>query len=226
MTQSSQLLERDVLALLAANYEERGYHFITYPPPGLLPEFLEGYRPDAIAVGTNDNIVIEVKSAGETPGQKLDEIASLVSAHPGWRFLVYYAGNALQSTGPIETLETPRLVDGLSEVKSLKDAGQFRAAFVLAWALLEAVFRTVEFDQGKLETKPQTPGRVVEQLEMLGMLTDVEATRLRELVQIRNRIVHGAVTMRDLSSELDFMIPLLGKLIETVAPAPRPISDR
>jgi uncharacterized protein YutE (UPF0331/DUF86 family) len=218
--------ERDVLALLAENYEGRGFRFIPYPSKDLLPEFLGSYRPDGIAVGDNENIIVEVKFSGSPSDTRLDEIASRVAAHPGWRFLVYYVGDDLKIPPPIETLESSSLIENLYEIERLREGGHPRAAFVLAWSLFEAIFRTVEASQEKPETKPQSPGRVVEQLEMLGMLSEVEAKRLRALIPVRNHIVHGGATTHDLTTDLDVMVPLLRKLIETIAPSPRPSSGR
>ena len=53
--------ERLVLDRLKETYEHQGYQFFIEPLPQMLPPFLGGVRPDALALKPGDNQVIEVK---------------------------------------------------------------------------------------------------------------------------------------------------------------------
>ena len=59
MQTNSAEYETDLLRALRPQYESKGYTFFIHPTSDLIPPFLRGYRPDAIAVSEKDNVVIE-----------------------------------------------------------------------------------------------------------------------------------------------------------------------
>jgi uncharacterized protein YutE (UPF0331/DUF86 family) len=58
----------------------------------------------------------------------------------------------------------------------------------MAWATFEALSRALL--PGKF-TRPQSPGRLVEELTSEGHVTPNEADVLRRLAVLRNRLIHG-----------------------------------
>jgi uncharacterized protein YutE (UPF0331/DUF86 family) len=65
---------RQKLQEIAAEYEARGYDVLVEPRPEQLPEFLAGFRPDLVARGPNESVVVEVKVGTQTQ-QLLDRQA-------------------------------------------------------------------------------------------------------------------------------------------------------
>jgi hypothetical protein len=61
MISEHQLWESNVLRNLQVASEARGLTFYINPPREVIPDFLGNYEPDAIAVGPEGGIVIEVK---------------------------------------------------------------------------------------------------------------------------------------------------------------------
>jgi hypothetical protein len=61
MISEERLLESNALKNLQKLSEERGLKFYLNPPREIVPDFLGDYRPDAIALGPEGGIIIEMK---------------------------------------------------------------------------------------------------------------------------------------------------------------------
>ena len=97
----------------------------------------------------------------------------------------------------------------IKEVKQLRSSGAVRPSFLLAWAVLEAEARRLI---GNQLGRPQTPGRVVQMLGQEGYLPPDEADSIRRLADVRNRLIHGELSV-DLSREsLDQLLAALDQL--------------
>jgi uncharacterized protein YutE (UPF0331/DUF86 family) len=185
----SQSRERRVLDALQQSYEARGFSFFKYPSGNLIPEFLGDYTPDAIALGPNENIVIEVMSnarrAAEFPAA---QIAERFRNQGKWKFELILADELELEDNKITPSSKEMIDSALAEIRSLADTRHERAALILAWGALEAAARLC---QPSLENKPKTPKSLVELLEREGLVSYATARRLRALVNARNGIVHG-----------------------------------
>lgn len=191
---SSPEQERQVLEALRPQYESRGYKFTIYPGREALPDFLGSYQPDAIAVRYDDRIAIEVRLRQTGPASRqLESVRKLFDGHPEWSFKVFYSG----APGPsvlLNRASAQELLQHASSVEALSQLGEYRAALVMAWALLEGALRAVE--EGEASARPLTPGSVVQKLVMDGLLDQASGTRLRSLVELRNRTVHGDIAVQ------------------------------
>ena len=79
-----------LLGRLQKDAEKRGWKFYIHPPPHVIPEFLEGYCPDALGIGPDGGVVIEINARRhETPIQSVAKIASLIEAQKGWDYRVF-----------------------------------------------------------------------------------------------------------------------------------------
>lgn len=196
--------ERDVLESLRPQYEQQGFTFKIAPDRASLPEFLGNYVPDAIAQKGDRNIAIEVKRVQSRPTQaKIQEIRRLFDGHPDWQFTVVYAG-----PGPLESVTVPSASPNairtrLHEVRHLSEAGYPEAALVMAWSLLEAALQAVS---ERSEGKPRTPGTVVQTLAMNGYISPETERKVRELIQLRNRIVHGDVMAQPTAANVELVL--------------------
>lgn len=181
--------EADILRTLRSRYERQGYTFVSHPTEDLLPDFLRGFRPDALAISSRGSVVIEVKTSRSSAGGKsLAQIAERVSAHPNWKFEVYYAGDF-----PRALYESPGddvIRKLISEVKGLAKAGQTRASLVMGWAALEAITRSLR-SGGEGRSGPMIPSEIVEWLTREGHIDNAKGRVLRQLIKKRNAVVHG-----------------------------------
>lgn len=91
MINEGQVLEMDVLKDLQASYEQRGLKFYINPSSELVPPFLEGYRPDAIALRPNGSAIIEIiHRQGPATKKHFSELSKRFGSTPvgnSWEFI-------------------------------------------------------------------------------------------------------------------------------------------
>lgn len=184
--------EAEVLEGLRSRYEDQGFTFTIAPDQSMLPAFLaSSYVPDAVAQKPGQNVAIELKQHQSPSDQRrLQELRRLFDGHPEWQFHVVY-----MNSGPLPSITIPPASPGairgrVDEARTLSKDGHQRAAFVIAWSLLEAALHSVDDDEA---SRPRTPGTVVQTLAMNGFISAETERRIRELIQLRNRIVHGDI---------------------------------
>jgi uncharacterized protein YutE (UPF0331/DUF86 family) len=187
---SDSVAERTILENLLPNLEADGYQVFLRPTASIIPSFMKGYVPDAIALREDKKLAIEVMSR-RSPGTtaRLKRIGELFRGQESWDLCVYW----IEDTANVKELPVAPIAaikSTLSDARKLVDSGVPTAALLLAWAGLEALARTVMPERFK---RPQTPGRVVEILSSEGYFTPTEADFLRELVRVRNAVIHGDI---------------------------------
>lgn len=208
----AQTREQDVLNILQRQYEADGFSFIKNPSGNALPEFLRQIQPDAIAVGRGQNIVIEVKSSRRLRDQgRLAQMARLLQDRHDWQFKIFYADD-LSSTDDVLPVPGKAAIEKeIAEVRTLLRGDSVRAAFVLAWALLEAAARRL--GRGTAQQTPKMPSSIAELLGREGLISTEESRRLWQLAAVRNAVVHG-----DLSREVHREdVELLARIIESLS---------
>lgn len=195
--------EAQFLESLRPQYEGQGYAFIIHPGPGEVPDFLGSYRPDAIARKEGSKIAIEVKRRlTHSVERSLEEIRRLFVEHPDWQLVVAYMGRD-PAAGPAIAPASPSLIRSrMEEVRSLVRANSQRAAFVMAWALLEAALHRLA-DSGR---RPLSPATIVQALAMLGFFDPVDERRMRELADLRNRVVHGDLAAEPTEQDVERLL--------------------
>ena len=180
--------ERRVLSLIRPRFEAQGYSFIEFPADEVLPAFMGGYHPDAIALGKDKSIAIEVKVRRNSSIEKnLRSISERFKGQPSWEFQVVYGDEV--DDEPIEASTPAQIEQHIAEGEMLLRAGHHRAALILGWAAIEAIARTL--DPGFPTNGARTMRQAVELLEHLGRLRFEEAQELRELLPLRAKVIHG-----------------------------------
>lgn len=185
---SAKQTEGRVLALLRNRYEEAGFSFIEHPESADLPAFMQGYRPDALALGKDQSIAIEVKLRRDPVAEKnLKEISKRFEGQSPWVFRVVYGDEVDEE--PIGPPTLDQIQAQIAEAEDLLVHDHPRAALVIGWAAIEAIARTLSADFPS--TGPRTMRQAVELLEHLGRLRFHEAQLLRSLLPLRTKVVHG-----------------------------------
>lgn len=211
----SEEVEAAYLETLRARFEADGYEFIVHPSQSQVPDFVGSYRPDAIARKAGKNIAIEVKRSRSTQSQDaLQRIQKLFAGHPDWQLNAFIV--AEESTDPITVPPSSRdkIKAQLEEARAIKDAGHYRAALLLGWALLESVSHSLP---DELPSRPRKPGTVIQMLAMRGYLEEATEQKLRSLAVLRNRVVHGDLSVDVTSADADFVLTAAA---EALAAAP------
>jgi uncharacterized protein YutE (UPF0331/DUF86 family) len=189
MVTEAEKTQADILRTLRNRYQRRGYTFVAHPTEDLIPDFLRGYRPDALALSDRDSVVIEIKTRQSPSSEKsLAQIAGRVAQQPNWKFEIYYAGDF-----PRPVYDKPNEAEIsmlLEEIRGLRKAGFDRAALVMAWAALEALARAFR-SENKNGSAPMIPSEIVEWLSRTGHVDNATGRSLRNMIKVRNAVVHG-----------------------------------
>ena len=197
--------EKQFIESLRARYEDKGFTFTVHPETTQLPDFLGSYTPDAVAQKPGHNIVIEVKQR-QSPSTEhaLKEIRKLFEGHPDWQFQVVFMG----SDDPLQPVTIPASAPAtirsqIIEARKMIAKGYHRQAFIVAWSLMEAALRVVV---PETDSRPRTPGTVVQTLATYGCIEPDTEQRLRDLIGLRNRIVHGDLTAAPSTAEIELVL--------------------
>lgn len=199
--------ELDLLASLRRQYEAKGFSFEIQPDRQRLPDFLGSYVPDAIARKADENVAIEVrKSRSQASEFSLQQIRSRFDGHPDWTFAVAYAAEDPLKTLKVKPAAVSAIRRQLNDVRMLMTQGHTRAAFLLAWSLLEATLLNVE---GEQEARPRTPASVLQGLAMLGRIEPETERRLRSAILLRNAVVHGDLTVEPTRQDVETLAQVI-----------------
>ena len=199
---------RQVLEQLVPQLEAEGYTVFIEPSRQLLPPFMEGYIPDAIALKSNKNLAIEVIVEGPSAKLKADRLKGRFDNAKDWELRVYY----VRPTGRKEALQamTKEVVDtSVASVETLTSEGHISAALLIAWATFEALGRALIPEKF---ARPQSPARLIEVLATDGLITPSEADMLRKLANVRNQLIHGNLNPSVDRTELQKFIDVLKTL--------------
>lgn len=179
--------DQPFIETLRARYETKGFAFIVDPEAPELPAFMKSYRPDAIASKSGRNVAIAIKGRqSSTALRSLQQIRRLFDDQPDWQLDVVFAGG---STMRMPVISSAKVLDHKREILALSADGHRRAALVMAWSLLEAALQSI----GIAENKARSAVSVLDVLASEGYVEPDMERRLRPLVELRDRIVHGDV---------------------------------
>ena len=178
--------ELEVMDLLVPELEAEGYEVFLQPRRQLLPQFLKGYKPDAIARRPDKSLVVEIVRQSEPPDPRIAEIASILKKQKDWDLKLVW----VTPTGSRKEIDSPSpatIRKRTGEVRTLAEEGHFVSA--------------LQF--------PQTPARLTQVLSNHGFITPSEADKLRSLAQKRNKVAHGDFTLRVTKSDIENMLDTL-----------------
>jgi uncharacterized protein YutE (UPF0331/DUF86 family) len=202
MTALSATRESDFLQSLMPGYESEGFSVFLHPSHEMLPPFLRGYQPDAIAIKDDKKIAIEIKRDATHRAAQMEQLQKIFEEHPEWELRVYYIPGRPQE----EDIQAPDILEidaALAEVEQLKGAGHFRAALIMAWAALEAASRAL-LPQNL--ARPQPANKLIEILASEGIVTPTEADSLRKAINLRNAVTHGHFALSISEQQVDQVV--------------------
>lgn len=188
--------EHAALDKMARVWEAQGYKVIREPNVEVRPKFLGSYTPDAIAIGPNTSLVIEVVNPSQRSVEtRIRQLQRLLANEKGWKLEVVYL-NSDQTT--LSRASNEDIDNTLKVVEKLADIDH-RAAFLLGWATLEAVTRATSPD---IATKGLSPRSLIDLLVSQGHIKQSDGNKLRDLGNIRNQIVHGQLDLKPTSADI------------------------
>lgn len=207
------------MAVIAANsilqnmlptLEAEGYEVYLKPGNLLLPPFLKGHAPDAIALRADKNIAISIASKSAEQRKKIKTAIAVFKDQPGWELRVVWIEPA--TLGDTLSVQSDATVsERLEKVRTLVDQGQLEASLLMGWAALEALARSIFVERFG---QPQTTGRIVQILASEGYLTPTEADKLRALAAKRNMVSHGEFRADVSRDEMEEFLAIVENLQE------------
>lgn len=195
----------EFLETLVSGYEAEGFSVFLHPTRDMLPAFMHGYEPDAIAAKEGKKIVIEIKRDPNRRPERIEALQRMLASHPEWELRVYYIPSDPETGEEFQAPDIAQIDAALAEVNELKRAGHLRAALVMAWAALEAAGRIL---LPRNLARPQPTRKLIEALASEGIVTPDEADSLRSAISLRNAATHG-----------DFAVPVTEKEVDQVVTA-------
>lgn len=189
---SDEIRERRKIREVAREYRRAGYEVLVEPAGPQVPAFLGDYRPDLIAIGDQESVVIEVKSTrGFDRSEANREIAASVARQPGWRFELVVTSPRRERQNEEQAPWDLPVVDGyLEQVRRLLETENREAAFLLLWANTEALLRRVALREG-VRLGSLSPAQLVRELATQGVLERPDYFALEKAATFRNAFAHG-----------------------------------
>ena len=196
MNTTSLHLDRKLLESFRTHYEQDGYRFLVEPARHLLPDFLQGFHPDAIALSNGGGVVIEVKRFKQPADRSriLSNLAKEVARHPGWKLDIVYStpfhplgGWLLPSHEEIQA----RLASARREISNLEEGrntvGDAAVQLLILWPIFEATARRRLIDENASTGRSiLNPKAVIEALVDEGLISDDDASKVVDLMQLRD----------------------------------------
>jgi hypothetical protein len=178
---------------IAADYRAQGYDVRIEPGPKEVPAFLAGFRPDLIARGPHDSVVVEVKVGTATAAsERFRELAEMIREQPGWRFSLVVIDPRSDEVAPLTQplLNRQAIAYRLERANELLRTGLTDAAFLLFWVSTEALLRQLASREGlPLERFPSST--LLKELFSLGILSRDDLEVAQRALAVRNALVHG-----------------------------------
>jgi uncharacterized protein YutE (UPF0331/DUF86 family) len=199
---------RQVLEQLVPQLQAEGYTVYLEPSRHLLPPFMEGYTPDAIALRQDKNLAIEVIVEGPSSKANEDRLKHRFERRKDWELRLYYVRPAGRREG-LPAMAEKTIDSSIESLEGLISSGQISAAILIAWATFEALGRSLSPEKF---AQPQTPARLIEVLAADGTVTPSEADLLRKLANSRNRLIHGTLNEKIDPADLTKFVAILRTL--------------
>ena len=214
MSSASSQSATVILQLLLPNLEAEGFRVFLHPSRSILPPFMRGYQPDAIAMKPDKKVAIEVKSYPSPAEPQIRKLREMFAAHPDWELRVVYAPT--QGTEQaIAIIPHQLVVENLDRLLKVFDEAGPVPALLLGWSVFEAAARSLIPEH---LARPQTPSHLLEVLASDGYVTPAEADTLRELGDARNKAAHGKLDAAVSREQMAELATITRSLLDLAAP--------
>jgi hypothetical protein len=173
---------------IAEEYKKLGYKVTVAPPAKQLPKFLSRFRPDLVAEGARESVVVEVQSTSRKRGSDYwTALSDALQKHPGWRLDLILNGSSERIPKTInERLVRKRLDEG----RVLAEQGMLAASLLITWSAAEAAMRLAS-KRNEVDLPDQQTATVITRLYTDGVIERGEYDFLLESMRMRNTVAHG-----------------------------------
>jgi uncharacterized protein YutE (UPF0331/DUF86 family) len=213
--------ESEVLSRVSQSLVAEGFDVIVEPRGFDLPDFLGALAPDAIAHRGDEHLVVEVVPRSIPSQAKLRLLRHALLGRPGWSLRTVWTSGREVKAPNVSSLSD--VLASLKEVAELIEGNHFRPAFLMCWAIFESLGRVLMPAELKM---PQTPSRIVEHIASAGLVSRDEASALRRMAQIRNRLIHGELHVFNSESTVRELADILMRVAKIAEDGGLPAFER
>lgn len=181
--------------LIAKRYEEQGYVVSIEPPASAFPFPLGNYKPDLLATKGDDNLIIEVKSAGaRSNSDTYFRFDQEVQRHPGWKFLLVTVSDAdlqEQASETTHRVDIAKIQEHLRNIDQVAEKPEL-AILVLPglWTAYMSALRLLASHEG-IDDESYSDLSFLNKTYTLGLLSYDEYDSAKRLMKLRNHAVHN-----------------------------------
>jgi uncharacterized protein YutE (UPF0331/DUF86 family) len=181
--------ERAALDKMEPIWSAQGYRVVREPGIADLPNFLGKYRPDALAVGKQPGLVVEViNPLNPSNKTKIKQLQSLLAGRSDWALEVLYLASDQIPITLTPNSEIRRTLDKVEKLTKIDP----RAGLMLAWASLEAIGRTLSPVSA---AKTISARSLIDLLVSEGHISQHDGEALRKFADMRNKLTHGQLQL-------------------------------
>jgi hypothetical protein len=217
-------MNRAALEKVAEKYRADGYDVHIFPSKADLPQFLQHFTPDMLAIRDHEKVVVEVAERSDLrKDASLSYVAAEVNSQPGWRFdLIVQSPDT--SIDPVFTASTEPTSDDILQLANtaerLVSAGELTAACMVAWSAVEAALRQIATTAG-LDLESRAPRYLLNALATEGLIPQDDYSTLISVFRLRNTLAHGLKPSSMTSDAPEFLIDLTRRIVK---PANTPVT--
>ena len=186
--------EFEITRTIAERCRRDGYMVNTEPSSADVPFDLGGYRPDIIAERDGQHYIVEVKKdATRLSLDRFERIASGVSAHPGWQFVLVTSDDAESSTTSSPepgVMQIGAVRAYLKDAEELLSRGASETAVLVFWAAIEGLLRRKAL-AAHVPAERLPVRLLLKHLYSHGEVSMEQFDALSTLLRVRNDLAHG-----------------------------------
>jgi REase_AHJR-like len=173
---------------VAEDYRRRGYIVYVEPTEKNLPSFLKDFRPDLVAEGPEDSVVVEVKKGGNKAAQSWPQLMERIKQHPGWRFEVVGLDRDADIVSSL--LTAPEIERRIDQGQKLLRSASIDAALLVVWSATEAILRHI-VNNNNINTPDYRTGTLITRIYGNGEMDKEDYNSLIQGMRFRNSLTHG-----------------------------------
>ena len=186
--------EAEKVQEIALEFERKDYTVLIDPSSDRIPFDLKNYQPDLIAFKGSGGVIVEIKSSlKRLPIQKFHDISLRISSHQGWKFALVTLDDPVSKLMSIAGIDLPdpaKLKERLNEINVLVGMEMLPNALLSLWVQIESWLR-IKSRLSDMPIELLQPQRIINHLYSEGEFSIEQVNHLKDLMQIRNKVVHG-----------------------------------
>ena len=201
---------------VAEKYRKQGFRVTLDPPADQMPKVLEDASIRFIAAKEKQTVAVQIVRRDELADLlDVNRLADQLRAESGWQLesILSPSNGVWDRLRHHPDFDQSQIEDAMEEVELALDAGLERAAFLLAWAALEASMRDLARRADVLSER-EPPMAVLESLCTMGLISREDFFQFTDSHELRFALEHGISTRPIEADDVRKALDFIGRLKE------------